>query len=199
MYHHLSQLSYQRGLDGYFPCYTTLDHLPQQAYALYLLRRCAYIIAPIMRRHSWSVPMLHELSPYSSCHGKCQTVERTTRHGSRKTTQTMPLNIELRLREDDDPSCFIAIHHLTRTMLHELSHLVYKRHFVGFYRFNAQLLSELVRDVEKGELRKRISWKNVPDRIAGTEEIVCTMTGDLKKSLVSMIAGGKKDRRRHWE
>ena len=84
-------------------------------------------------------------------------------------------------------------------MLHELSHLVYRRHFVGFYRFNAQLLSELVRDVEKGELRKRVSWKNVPDRIAGTEEIVCTMTGDLKKSLVSMITGRKKDRRRYWE
>jgi hypothetical protein len=75
-------------------------------------------------------------------------------------------------------------------MLHELSHLVYRRHLVGFYRFNAQLLSELVRDVEKGELRKRVSWKNVPNRIAGTEEIVC---------LVNMIAGGKKDRRRYWE
>ena len=83
--------------------------------------------------------------------------------------------------------------------MHELSHLVYKRHFLGFYKFNAQLLSELVRDVEKGELRKRVSWKSVPDRIAGTEEIVCTMTGDLKKSLVSMIAGGRKDRRRYLE
>jgi hypothetical protein len=84
-------------------------------------------------------------------------------------------------------------------MLHELSHLVYRRHFLGFYKFNAQLLSELVRDVEKGELRKRVSWKSVPDRIAGAEEIVCTMTGDLKKSLVSMIAGGRKDRRRYLE
>ena len=84
-------------------------------------------------------------------------------------------------------------------MLHELSHLVYRRHFVGFYRFNAQLLSELVRDVEKGELRRRVSWKSVPDRIAGAEEIVCTMTGDLKKSLVSMIASGRKDRRRYLE
>ena len=84
-------------------------------------------------------------------------------------------------------------------MLHELSHLVYRRHFLGFYKFNAQLLSELVRDVEKGELRRRVSWKSVPDRIAGAEEIVCTMTGDLKKSLVSMIAGGRKDRRRYLE
>ena len=84
-------------------------------------------------------------------------------------------------------------------MLHELSHLVYRRHFLGFYKFNAQLLSELVRDVEKGELRKRVSWKSVPDRIAGAEEIVCTMTGDLKKSLVSMIASGSKDRRRYLE
>lgn len=84
-------------------------------------------------------------------------------------------------------------------MLHELSHLVYRRHFLGFYKFNAQLLSELVRDVEKGELRRRVSWKSVPDRIAGAEEIVCTMTGDLKKSLVSMIASGRKDRRRYLE
>ena len=83
--------------------------------------------------------------------------------------------------------------------MHELSHLVYRRHFLGFYKFNAQLLSELVRDVEKGELRRRVSWKSVPDRIAGAEEIVCTMTGDLKKSLVSMIAGGRKDRRRYLE
>ena len=84
-------------------------------------------------------------------------------------------------------------------MLHELSHLVYRRHFLGFYKFNPQLLSELVRDVEKGELRRRVSWKSVPDRIAGADEIVCTMTGDLKKSLVSMIAGGRKDRRRYLE
>ena len=83
--------------------------------------------------------------------------------------------------------------------MHELSHLVYRRHFLGFYKFNAQLLSELVRDVEKGELRRRVSWKSVPDRIAGAEEIVCTMTGDLKKSLVSMIASGRKDRRRYLE
>jgi hypothetical protein len=51
------------------------------------------------------------------------------------------------------------------------------------YRFNAVLLNEFVKDV--------------PGAIAGIEEIVCTMTGDLKKAFAELIGVGKKDRYRY--
>jgi hypothetical protein len=65
------------------------------------------------------------------------------------------------------------------------------------YRFNAVLLNELVKDVERGELCRRVDWKDVPGAIAGIEEIVCTMTGDLKKAFAELIGVGKKDRYRY--
>lgn len=151
-----------------------------------------------MRRHGWTVPMLHELSPYSSCHGICLTRKRynTNRFGM-TTTEIMPLNIELRLRDDRDPRRFIHTNDLISTMLHELAHFAHGRHFMGFYKFNAVLLRELVKDVESGELRRRVDWRDIPIGIAGMEEIVCTMTGDLKKTFAEMIGVGKKDRYRY--
>jgi hypothetical protein len=197
MFHELDELAPQRGQDGYFSRYTTLDGLPHQAYALYLLRRCAYIAAPIMRRHNWTVPMLNELSPDSDCNGKTHTAKRVTTRRSHKTIETIPLDIELRLRDDYDLSQFIPMHHLMRTMLHELTHLVYRRHFLGFYTFNQELLNELIRDVKKGPLRRRVYLSDVPERIAHIDEMACTVKDDLKKSFVEMIGGGKKDQHRH--
>jgi hypothetical protein len=198
MYHRLDHLELESGLDGSFACYTTLDRLPNQAYALYLLRRCAYIIGPIMRRHGWTVPKLHELSPYSSCHGKCLTKTRhTTNRLGITTTKTIPLNIELRLRDDRDTNHFIHMHSLIRTMLHELAHLVYRRHFVAFYKFNAVLLSELVKDAESGKLRRRVDWDEVPEGAMGMEEMLCTMSRELKKGFMEMVGVGKKDRYRY--
>jgi hypothetical protein len=82
-------------------------------------------------------------------------------------------------------------------MLHELAHLMYRRHFLGFYKFNTVLLSGLIRDVEAGELRGRVDWRDVPREIAGVEEIFCTITGDLKKRFEVMFGGEKKDRYRY--
>jgi hypothetical protein len=198
MFHRLDHLALESGLDGSFACYTTLDRLPNQSHALYLLRRCAYIIDPIMRRHGWNVPNLHELSPYSSCHGKCLTKTRyTTNRFGITRSKTIPLNIELRLRDDGDTNKFIHMQSLIRTMLHELAHFVYRRHFVAFYKFNAVLLGELVRDVESGEMRRRVDWDEVPEATASMEEILYTMTRELKKGFVEMIGVGKKDRYRY--
>jgi hypothetical protein len=68
---------------------------------------------------------------------------------------------------------------------------------MGFYRFNTVLFSELIRDVEVEELRGRVDWRDVPREIAGVEEIVCSITGDLKKCFAVMFGGEKKDRYRY--
>lgn len=198
MFHRLDHLPPQRGLDSSFYSYTTLDGLPHRSYALYLLRRCAYIVGPIMRRHGWTVPMLHELSQYSSCHGKSLTQKQygIDRYG-KTTTEIIPLNIQLRLRDDRDPRRFVHMNDLVRTMLHELAHFAHARHFVGFYKLNAALLNELVKDVETGELRRRVDWRDVPIRIARLEEIVYTMTRDLKTTFAEMIGVERKDRYRY--
>jgi hypothetical protein len=78
-------------------------------------------------------------------------------------------------------------------MLHELAHLVYRRHFVAFYKFNAVLLSELVKDVESGKLRRRVNWDEVPEGAVGMEEMLCTMSRELKKGFMEMVGVEKKD------
>ena len=151
-----------------------------------------------MRRHGWTVPMLHELSQYSSCHGKSLTQKQygIDRYG-KTTTEIIPLNIQLRLRDDHDPRRFVHTNDLIKTMLHELAHFAHGRHFLGFYKFNAALLSELVKDVESGELHRRVDWRDVPIRIARTEEIVYTMARDLKTTFAEMIGVERKDRYRY--
>jgi hypothetical protein len=58
------RLPRQRGYDGCFESYQTFCNLPRETTALAILRRVAYIVAPIMRRQRWSVPLLNELPMY---------------------------------------------------------------------------------------------------------------------------------------
>ena len=140
----LSSLPFDTSLDGCFSSYETLPNLPHRDYALYLLRRCAYIVSPIMARHGWTVTLLFELSPASSCHGirYFRTTYRRNRFGHITSKKVVPMNISLRLRDSRDPSLFKPTYDLVRTLLHELAHLEFGKHCVGFYNFNAVLLKE---------------------------------------------------------
>lgn len=75
-------------------------------------------------------------------------------------------------------------------MLHELAHFEFGRHFSGFYRFNKVLLEELVRDMERGVLRGWMTRERVPVEIAGLDEIVDTMMGDVKKCWREAVGKG---------
>ncbi|RAR09831.1 wlm-domain-containing protein [Stemphylium lycopersici] len=193
MHHKISALPPIPGLDGHISTYYTLDHYPNAGYALHRLREVAYIIAPIVARHAWHIPILRELSPYSSCLGKNQLKRlRTTNRFGVTTTEVVPVHIELRLRDHRDPAAFIPMRSLLRTMLHELAHFEYGRHFPGFYRFNRVLLEELVRDVEKGELRGWVKRERVPVETAGLDEIMDTMIEDVKKCWLEVMGKGGK-------
>jgi hypothetical protein len=51
----------RRDLDGRFVAYETVDGLSHASFVLAHLRRCAYIVVPIMRRHGWKFLVLAEL------------------------------------------------------------------------------------------------------------------------------------------
>jgi hypothetical protein len=199
MLHYLEHAPPQTGLDGAFACYETLDALPHQSHALTLLRRCSYIVGPVMRRHGWAVPILSELGPSSSCYGKSHIKYKYTRnrHGNTSTT-IVPMKVELRLRDHRDPSRFVHTYSLIRTMLHELAHFEYRNHFFEFYKFNAVLLSELVKDVGRGELKQSVRFREIPQDIADLEEIMGTMIGDLRKSAAEIFRPEKKDNKRRF-
>jgi hypothetical protein len=77
-------------------------------------------------------------------------------------------------------------------LLHELAHLEYGHHFLGFYRFNQVLLDELVRDVEKNEGGRDVGFREVPGAIADRKEIVSTMMGDLKTCIKELLGVERK-------
>ena len=193
MLHHLTDIPLSSALDGEFETYETLSHLPRQHTALRTLRRCAFVVGPVMRRRGWSIPILGELPPNDACLGKSYFERKITKSGKVSTKTCAPQKIRLRLRYPDDAGVFVPIGEVMRTMLHELTHLQYRGHFLGFYGFNAQLLLELERDVEVGKLRGVVRWHEIPDSIADTAEIRKTMMRDVVKSVSGRL---KSDRAR---
>jgi hypothetical protein len=163
----------EHGYDGYFESYQTLRHLPCEDMALAVLRRCAYIVAPIMRRHGWSVPLLNELSMSSTDLGSMAAVRMTKQVKSmglsRKVKTAVCLHINVRLRHHEVPDMFLAIQVVVQTMLHELAHLHHKHHNLGFFWHNLRLLRELERDVAAHEVK--VSRREIPTQIVQPGEI----------------------------
>jgi hypothetical protein len=178
----LSSLPPHPNLDGAFSSYETLPDLPYRAHALQLLRRCAYIVRPIMQRHGWAVPLLSELPSSSSCHGISyfKTTYTRNRFGCKTSKVVVPVCISLRLRDRHDPTAFVRTYDLVRTLLHELAHYRFSNHFVSFYTFNKVLLRELVSDVHRNEERRDVGFREVPGNIASVREMLWTMKEDLK-------------------
>lgn len=163
--------------------YITLGGFPLEDKALERLRRCAFIVAPIMRRHGWQMPILSELIPSDSCLGKSFFTRRTLYGRLRNQVSMMPREMHLRLRHPKYPAAILPIKQIMRTVLHELAHFAHRSHFWSFYRFNAMLLAELEYDVGVGCHVSGVSWREVPVQIASEEEMRASMMRDAKKKI----------------
>ncbi|KAF2844776.1 hypothetical protein T440DRAFT_547106 [Plenodomus tracheiphilus IPT5] len=186
-YHHRDEIAIARGMDGEFGMYKTIHGFPLEPKALSRLRRCAFIVAPIMRRHGWQMPILAELHPSDSCLGKSYFIRRTYHGKFRNEVTLIPREMRLRLRRPYDPATLISMKELIRTVLHELAHFSHRSHFFSFYRFNATLLAELDYDVREGCHRKKVGRSEIPPQIASREEMRDTMIRDAGNKIISCL------------
>ncbi|KAI9057777.1 WLM-domain-containing protein [Trametes sanguinea] len=112
--------------DIFVKSFTHLKDRPHADKALPLLQRIASLVKPIMRKHSWVLPVLSEFFPESP--------------------NLLDINagqkILVRLRPAHAPDTFYDEEDLVHTMLHELTHNVHGPHDEKFYKYLAELEEE---------------------------------------------------------
>ncbi len=114
----------------------TVLELPKKDRAMELLREVAVWVEPVMKKHSWFVPLLAERN-----FGIPNVLGMNTGGGRM---------IELRLRVLHDEERFFELDRLMDTMLHELSHNVHGNHSAAFYELWETLRKELEANLAKG-------------------------------------------------
>lgn len=82
-------------------------HRPQEDRALWLLKKVASLVKPVMRNHGWRINTLCELYPSDR-----NLLGLNVRHGS-------SIRIHLRLRYASNQRSFLRLEAITDTMLHE--------------------------------------------------------------------------------
>ena len=97
--------------------------------ALYLLQKIASMVKPIMRNHGLRVTTLCEFFPKDS-----RLLGLNVNHG---------LKICIRLRRASNDNSFFPLTELLGTMIHELCHNKHGPHDDTFYKYMAELRSEL--------------------------------------------------------
>ncbi|KAG2076771.1 WLM-domain-containing protein [Suillus decipiens] len=125
-------------LQTFVTSFTHLKDRPHADRALFMLQRVATLVKPIMRKHSWVLPLLSEFFPESP--------NLVDVNGGEQ--------ILLRLRLPWAPDTFYEEDQVVRVMLHELTHIVHGPHDESFYKFLAALEDEydaLVRSGYAGE------------------------------------------------
>ncbi|EIE22816.1 WLM-domain-containing protein [Coccomyxa subellipsoidea C-169] len=105
-----------------------------------LLERVAKQVQPVMRKHSWSVPLLSELY---SCNSRVWGLNIGGGGGTTK-------EIKLRLRESGSSASFLSYDFILGTMLHELVHNVHGPHNATFYALLDKINDELDEFIAKG-------------------------------------------------
>ncbi|KAH8998403.1 WLM-domain-containing protein [Lactarius akahatsu] len=109
--------------------YEHLKGRPRSNDALSLLQKVASLVKPIMRSHSWRLPVLAEFFPDSP-----NLIGLNINMGEK---------ILLRLRPAWDPDAFYSEEDVIHTMLHEaLTHNVHGPHDQNFYEFLSRLEEE---------------------------------------------------------
>jgi rubrerythrin len=108
--------------------YSHLPNMPRPQHALYLLRKVANLVKPIMLQRSFRVGSLVEMYP-----------AQENLYG---LNYDKGASVHLRLRMAGDPHTFLQEEVIVNTMLHELTHNVFGPHDEKFYG----LLKELERD-----------------------------------------------------
>ncbi|KAH9874739.1 hypothetical protein IAQ61_003929 [Plenodomus lingam] len=186
-HHSLDNLPAESGLDGEFSLYKTLSGFPLQHKALTRLRRCAFIVGPIMRRRGWQMPILSELLPFDDCLGKTYFTRHIRYRTLRNEVTLIPQEMRLRLRYPNDPGSILPMKQIMRTVLHELAHFHHRNHFFSFYRFNAVLLAELECDVREGCHREKVGWREIPSMVASCEEMRNSMIRDAGEKIRAFL------------
>jgi len=108
--------------------YEHLKGRPRSNDALSLLKKVASLVKPIMRSHSWRLPVLAEFFPDSP-----NLIGLNINMGQ---------NILLRLRPAWAPDTFYDEEDVIQTLLHELTHNVHGPHDQNFYQFLSRLEEE---------------------------------------------------------
>jgi hypothetical protein len=98
---------------------TYLHALPRPQHALFLMRRVASIVKPIMVAHGYKIITFAEMFPKEA--------------GLLGLNYNKGVKLCIRLRPQYDPSKFLPEEDLIATMLHELTHNVYGPHDEKFY------------------------------------------------------------------
>ncbi|EDU41108.1 WLM domain containing protein [Pyrenophora tritici-repentis] len=170
------------GLDGgAFDSYGTLVGMSNEKKALELLRRAAFICTPIMRHHGWELPALYELCACSHCWGITHFLDHQPMNSRGLPIQSRKhAYILLRVRCARDANVFLPMDNIVQTLLHEMAHLEFRWHFDGFYRMNAQLHEELLREVSKGFLQGKVEQREVPQQFHRHGEIFQAMTKEIQ-------------------
>ncbi|KHJ33232.1 putative dna damage response protein wss1 [Erysiphe necator] len=116
--------------------YAHLDKFPREKEAIFIIKKVASLVRPIMRARSWRVGTLTEFYP--------------EQHNLLGLNYGQGNKICLRLRYAEDKNRFLPFENITDTMLHELCHNVYGPHDEKFHALWDQLRVELEELVSKG-------------------------------------------------
>ncbi|RKF64742.1 putative dna damage response protein wss1 [Erysiphe neolycopersici] len=116
--------------------YAHLDKLPREKEAIFMLKKIASLVKPIMRARLWRVGTLTEFYP--------------EQHNLLGLNYGQGNKICLRLRYAGDQNQFLPIENVTDTMLHELCHIVHGPHDEKFHALWDQLRAELEGLIRKG-------------------------------------------------
>lgn len=109
---------------------------PREAEALQMLQRIAYLVKPIMKRHSWKIGILGEFWPSNR-----NLMGRNWDYGQ---------TIRLRLRHPLAEEKFLSIEEVIDVMLHELTHIAHRNHEAPFYCLWNELRCEFYQLVLNG-------------------------------------------------
>ncbi|KAJ3814440.1 WLM domain-containing protein [Lentinula aff. lateritia] len=192
----------------YVQSFTHLKDRKSADKALEMLRRVASLVKPIMRKHSWVLPVLAEFFP-DNPNLLVRTKHPCNLGGSlTKPDVNMGHQILVRLRPPHSPDSFLPEEDVVQTMLHELTHNVHGPHDEKFYKFLAELQEEydaLQRSGYAGEgffskgnrLGTNISH-NIPPHLARAQAVAAAeKRRDLSQTLGGggrRLGGGTEDR-----
>ncbi|KAJ4485675.1 WLM domain-containing protein [Lentinula aciculospora] len=112
----------------YVQSFTHLKDRKSVHKALQMLQRVASLVKPIMRAHSWVLPVLAEFFP-----------DNPSLLG---LNVNMGQKILVRLRPHHSPDSFLPEEDVVQTVLHELTHNVHGPHDEKFYKFLSELQQE---------------------------------------------------------
>ncbi|KAJ7492139.1 WLM domain-containing protein [Mycena latifolia] len=128
--------------DSFVQSFTHLKGRPKEERALPMLQRIASLVKPIMRKHSWVLPVLAEFFPAQDNLIVRRHLPEETTLTTNHTDVNRGQKILLRLRPAHAPDTFYEEDDVVQTMLHELTHNVHGPHDDKFYKFLAGLQDE---------------------------------------------------------